>query len=509
MRAVAWALLTLAALACGPARAEGFGDPRLFAEFDARLLDDGEKRLLQIGLAAQGVYAGLIDGRWGPASQAAFERYAVAAEMAAPGDKVLNLHMATLGVEAFAFVSEHDLSWRGGEPFGHRLLAPPGPFLPDPDRPREQVLEANGLTLRLLVSDAVEAGALHAGVEAMGPVDYQLRRDRRFVTATQGSQGRIYLRSDWSDLAGAALTTIVTEEPWAPAGLYEAVVGSLSLARGAESPASDGLLMAMVSAAVDLAGAEEGAPADPPSLAAAPPPLDPAPSDPAPVAPPPVTSPPGSPPPVAPAAAPGAPRGTGTAFFVNNTDLLTAAHVVDDCAGLARVDGAPLDLVAVHPDLDLALLSSRARSRSWIALGGPAALGQRVFALGYPFFGRYGTGLNMTAGNVSVMAGLADDPDGLTITAPVQPGNSGGPLLGRDGRLVGVVVARLDHLKVAEDTGALPENINFAVEGAAVRAFLEAQGVALPPPALVLADVEEGLPEPIQQAVIPVVCLGP
>lgn len=495
MRAVAWALLTLAALVCGPARAEGFGDPRLFAEFDARLLDDGEKRLLQIGLAAQGVYTGLIDGRWGPASQAAFERYTVAAEMAGPGDKVLNLHMATLGVEAFAFVSDHDLSWRGGEPFGHRLLAPPGPFLPDPDRPREQVLEAGGLTLRLLVSDAVEAGALHAGVEAMGPVDYQLRRDRRFVTAAQGSGGRIYLRSDWSDLAGAALTTIVTEEPWAPAGLYEAVVGSLSLGRGAESPSPDGLLMAMVSAAVDLAGAEEGPRVDPPALAAAPAPLDPAPD---------------ASPPVAPAAAPGgAPRGTGTAFFVNNTDLLTAAHVVDGCAGLARVDGAPLDLVAVHPDLDLALLSSRARSRSWIALGGPAALGQRVFALGYPFFGRYGTGLNMTAGNVSVMAGLADDPDGLTITAPVQPGNSGGPLLGRDGRLVGVVVARLDHLKVAEDTGALPENINFAVEGAAVRAFLEAQGVALPPPALVLADVEEGLPEPIQQAVIPVVCLGP
>lgn len=485
MRVVAWALMTLVALASGPVRgAEGFGDPRLFAEFDARLLDDGEKRLLQIGLAAQGVYAGLIDGRWGPASQTAFERYAVVAEMAEPGDKVLNLHMATLGVEAFAFVSDHDLAWRGGEPFGHRLLAPRGAFLPDPERPREQVLEAGGLTIRLRISDAVEAGALHAGLEAMGPVDYQLRKDRRFVTAAQGPGGRIYLRSDWSDLAGAALTTIVMEEPWAPSGLYETVVGSLSLARGTEAPAPDGLLTTMISAAVDLAGATKATPADPPALAAAPAPI-------------------------APAAAPGEPRGTGTAFFVNNTDLVTAAHVVADCSGLARIDGAPLDLVAVHPDLDLALLSSRERSRSWIALGSAPALGQRVFALGYPFFGRYGTGLNMTAGNVSVMVGLADDPDGLTITAPVQPGNSGGPLLGRDGRLIGVVVARLDHLKVAEDTGALPENINFAVEGAAVRAFLEAQGVALPPPALAVADVEEGLPEPIQQAVIPVVCLGP
>lgn len=58
-------------------------------------------------------------------------------------------------------------------------------------------------------------------------------------------------------------------------------------------------------------------------------------------------------------------------------------------------------------------------------------------------------------------------------------------------------------------SGSFPENVNYAVEGAALLAFLAAQGVALPPPVLAIGDVEEGLPQALQDAVIPVVCLGP
>lgn len=475
LRSLAAGLLALVLLVAAPVRAL---EPRLFDEFDARLLGEGEKRLLQIGLTAAGPYVGLIDGRWGPASQQAFERYAVANDLADPAGKVSNLGMALLGLEALAFLDEHDLGWRGGEPFGHRMLAPAGPFLPDPDTAAQDLeFVAGGLSIRVMTSDADFASGLHAVFEAGGGVVYQVRKDSRFVTSIDRAGGRVYLRSDWSDRAGAVLTTVVERDSSAPAGLFEVVVGSLALVPGDEGQPLAGFLHAMMTAALDLA-------TEPP---------------------PPVAQVAASPP----AATPGAMLGTGTAFFVNNHDLVTAAHVVEGCARLARVDGAPLDLVAIHPDLDLALLSASARSRAWIALGGAALLGQRVFALGYPYYGDYGTGLNMTAGNVSAMAGLGDDPEALTITAPVQPGNSGGPLLGRDGRLLGVVVARLDHLKVAEATGSLPENVNYAVEGAALLAFLSAQGVALPPPVLAIEDVEEGLPQALQDAVIPVVRLGP
>jgi hypothetical protein len=65
----------------------------------------------------------------------------------------------------------------------------------------------------------------------------------------------------------------------------------------------------------------------------------------------------------------------------------------------------------------------------------------------------------------------------MQITAPVQPGNSGGPLLDMSGNVVGVVVAKLDALKVAEVTGDIPQNVNFAINASVARTFLDAQSV--------------------------------
>ena len=51
----------------------------------------------------------------------------------------------------------------------------------------------------------------------------------------------------------------------------------------------------------------------------------------------------------------------------------------------------------------------------------------------------------------------------IQITVAVQPGNSGGPALDNSGHIVGVVVARLDPLKLAQRIGRLPQNVNFAI----------------------------------------------
>ncbi len=78
---------------------------------------------------------------------------------------------------------------------------------------------------------------------------------------------------------------------------------------------------------------------------------------------------------------------------------------------------------------------------------------------------------------MSALAGLRDDTRYLQLTAPVQPGNSGGPLLDLSGNVVGIVSARINALAVAEATGTLPENINFAIKSGIVRGFLEANQI--------------------------------
>jgi S1-C subfamily serine protease len=104
-------------------------------------------------------------------------------------------------------------------------------------------------------------------------------------------------------------------------------------------------------------------------------------------------------------------------------------------------------------------------------------VGQFVMVAGYPLRGLLSSGINATTGNVSALAGPGDDTRLLQITAPVQPGNSGGPVLDQSGNVIGVVVSQLDSLEIARATGGIPQNVNFAIKGTVVRTFLEAKGV--------------------------------
>jgi Trypsin-like peptidase domain len=104
--------------------------------------------------------------------------------------------------------------------------------------------------------------------------------------------------------------------------------------------------------------------------------------------------------------------------------------------------------------------------------------GDPVVALGYPLSGLLATTVNLTVGNVSALAGLGDDSRYLQISAPVQPGNSGGPLLDASGHLVGIVTAKLDAALVARFTGDIPQNVNFALKAEVARTFLDSKGIA-------------------------------
>ena len=97
---------------------------------------------------------------------------------------------------------------------------------------------------------------------------------------------------------------------------------------------------------------------------------------------------------------------------------------------------------------------------------------------GFPLFGLLSSGPTLTTGDVSALSGLRDNQADYQISAPVQPGNSGGPLLDAKGNVVGVVVAKLNAARIAEMTdGDIPQNVNFAVKAGPALDFLHEQGV--------------------------------
>jgi S1-C subfamily serine protease len=99
-------------------------------------------------------------------------------------------------------------------------------------------------------------------------------------------------------------------------------------------------------------------------------------------------------------------------------------------------------------------------------------LGQTVATIGFPNIGFQGFSPKVTRGEISSVNGYADDPRNWQISVPVQPGNSGGPLLDESGNLIGVVITKLG-LKAVKATGDIPQNVNYAVKSAYALALLE------------------------------------
>ena len=119
-----------------------------------------------------------------------------------------------------------------------------------------------------------------------------------------------------------------------------------------------------------------------------------------------------------------------------------------------------------------------------------------MVAVGFPLPGLLASEANVTTGTVSALAGVGNDTRLLQMTVPVQPGNSGGPLLDLQGRVVGIVVGKLDALQVASVTGDIPQNVNFAIKAGVAQSFLAASGVMYESDETVPGDRGAYEPEP-------------
>ena len=178
------------------------------------------------------------------------------------------------------------------------------------------------------------------------------------------------------------------------------------------------------------------------------------------------------------------------------------------CTRVALADGTGLEVVAADAELDVAALAAPRPARVWLSLGRADAtrLGERVHAAGFPYYTIAGTSLHLTSGNVSALAGVDDDRRFFSFTAPIQPGNSGGPLIDGAGDVLGVVVSRLSESYIEEATGSLPQNINYALGTAELAGFLGRADIRTDPAGLGGFDMDRGAPEGFEAAVVPILC---
>jgi S1-C subfamily serine protease len=106
----------------------------------------------------------------------------------------------------------------------------------------------------------------------------------------------------------------------------------------------------------------------------------------------------------------------------------------------------------------------------------PSKLGESIGVIGYPLAGILSSEPKATFGQINSVAGINDDYTLLQISAPVQPGNSGGPVFDASGLVIGVVVSQASAA-MAIVAGNVPQNVNFAVRGEVAQIFLAAHGV--------------------------------
>ncbi len=231
-------------------------------------------------------------------------------------------------------------------------------------------------------------------------------------------------------------------------------------------------------------------PAVAPAAAAATIPAAPAPAAPAPAAPTPAA--PASP------AAPEHGTYTGSGFFIaEDGSLLTNAHVAGDCRTLSVRGYGPALLVRKDSANDLALIRLSAGTPKAVARLRDEGVrpGASALVLGYPLSDLLGSAINVTAGMVSSLSGLDGDTRYFQFTAPLQPGNSGGPVLDATGRVMGIATAKLNDIVTLKLAGTIPQNVNFALGNGAVLAFLHAAEVPVrvepPGPELKTEDLAE------------------
>lgn len=168
---------------------------------------------------------------------------------------------------------------------------------------------------------------------------------------------------------------------------------------------------------------------------------------------------------------------SGSGFFVTPNHIITNNHVTRGCDEITVKNKgyeSHVKLLDTDSTTDLSILVTGKPNKSFLYLRSRKAVvtGEQSVALGYPFSSTLGSELKVTSGNIAALTGIRNNIAELQLTSPVQPGNSGGPLLDDNGNVIGIIVSRLEKSK--EITGnRTAQNVNFAIKSNMAKIFMD------------------------------------
>ena len=189
--------------------------------------------------------------------------------------------------------------------------------------------------------------------------------------------------------------------------------------------------------------------------------------------------------------------GSGTGFYIDKKHILTNAHVAtddnkrefDELRIGYRYVVYKAGTESVDHDVDLALLlDPRGNMNNFATFrDDPVDAAESVISFGYPLSSVLSYGGNITSGIVSGLSGTINDdrPENLfQHTAPIQGGNSGGPVFDLSGNVIGVTVSGLiKKVKIRDDNKPQiieidpPQNASFAIKFSVIEEFLRKNGI--------------------------------
>ena len=159
---------------------------------------------------------------------------------------------------------------------------------------------------------------------------------------------------------------------------------------------------------------------------------------------------------------------TGSGFFVSSNGFILTNHHVINNANIISIyyqnKTYPAKLIYADENNDIALLKSEIKSIPIPLSRNQNNTGSEVAALGYPLIGLQGNELKITFGHINSLSGIQNDIRYFQIDTPIQPGNSGGPLINFYGEVSGIITAALSQEATLINSGVINQNVNYAIK---------------------------------------------